>query len=64
MRVETVRSTAPGTWVLGLVGVGSERFRSVTLTAAELATLRFVDERLMPLIEQLRARATKEESLH
>ena len=32
--------------------------------AADLATLRFVDERLMPLIEQLRARATKEESLH
>jgi hypothetical protein len=40
MRVETVRSTGPQTWVLGLVGVSSERFRSVTLTAAELATLK------------------------
>lgn len=32
--------------------------------AAELATLRFVDERLMPLIGQLRARVTNGESLH
>ena len=40
MRVETVRSTGPASWVLGLVGVSSERFRSVTLTAAELATLK------------------------
>ena len=40
MRVETVRSTGPQTWVLGLVGVSSERFRSVTLTASELATLK------------------------
>lgn len=31
--------------------------------AADLATLRFVDERLSPLIEQLRVRVTKE-SLH
>jgi hypothetical protein len=31
--------------------------------AAELATLRFVDERLIPLIEQLRVRVTKEENL-
>jgi superfamily II DNA or RNA helicase len=40
MRVETVRSTGSQTWVLGLVGVSSERFRSVTLTASELATLK------------------------
>src|SRR5213594_4101480 len=40
MRVETVRSTGLGTWILGLVGISSERFRSVTLTAAELATLK------------------------
>jgi hypothetical protein len=44
VRVATVRLTGPGTWVLGVVGVGSERYRSVTLTAAELATLRFTDQ--------------------
>jgi len=31
MRVETVRPNGPDAWVLGLVGVHSERFRSVTL---------------------------------
>jgi SNF2 family DNA or RNA helicase len=39
MRVETVRSNGPDTWVLGLVGVQSEKFRSVTLSARELALL-------------------------
>ena len=33
MRVETVRAGGDGTWVLGLVGVSSERFRKVTLSA-------------------------------
>src|SRR2546422_4069640 len=44
VRVATVRLTGPGTWVLGVVGIGSERYRSVTLTAAELSTLRFTEQ--------------------
>src|SRR5260370_10024481 len=40
MRVETVRALNGDTWSLGLVGVRSERFRSVTLTASDLRTLR------------------------
>lgn len=32
MRVETVRANGPDSWVTGLVGVKSDRFRSVTLT--------------------------------
>jgi superfamily II DNA or RNA helicase len=39
MRVETVQPNGPAGWVVGLVGVQSERFRRVTLTAADLATL-------------------------
>jgi superfamily II DNA or RNA helicase len=39
MRVETVQPNGPAGWVVGLVGVQSERFRKVTLTAADLATL-------------------------
>ena len=33
MRIETVRPSGDGTWVLGLVGVQSERFRKVTKVA-------------------------------
>jgi superfamily II DNA or RNA helicase len=33
MRVETVQPNGPGAWVVGLVGMQSERFRRVTLTA-------------------------------
>jgi hypothetical protein len=43
MRVETVRPTGPGTWVLGLVGTQSERFRNVTITTEELKLIR-IDE--------------------
>ena len=39
MRVETVRPNGPDAWVLGLVGVSSERFRSVTLTRRDLESL-------------------------
>jgi len=39
MRVETVQSNGPANWVVGLVGLQTERFRKVTLTAAELARL-------------------------
>jgi superfamily II DNA or RNA helicase len=39
MRVETVATTSPATWVLGLVGVQSEHFRKVTLTSGDLEKL-------------------------
>ena len=39
MRVETVQQTGPASWVVGLVGLQTERFRRVTLTPAELAQL-------------------------
>ncbi len=39
MRVITVNPTGAGRWVLGLVGSQTERFRSVTLSEADLATL-------------------------
>ncbi len=40
MRVETIRQGGNDTWVLGLVGVQTERFRSVTLTSEQIKTLR------------------------
>ncbi len=39
MRVETLRQGGNDTWVLGLVGVQTERFRSVTLTSEQIKTL-------------------------
>ena len=39
MRVETVKPVNGDTWSVGLVGVQSERFRSVTLTASDLQKL-------------------------
>ena len=39
MRVETVCEAGGGTWILGLVGVHSERFRKVTLRHEDLGTL-------------------------
>src|SRR5436190_5228707 len=39
MRVETIRESGPGTWVVGLCGLNTERFRKVTLTAADLQQL-------------------------
>jgi len=39
MRVETVQPNGPASWVVGLVGVQTERFRKVTLTAADLEHL-------------------------
>ena len=44
MRVETARPGGPNTWIAGLVGVQSERFRSVTLTSADVATIKIVDK--------------------
>jgi SNF2 family DNA or RNA helicase len=43
MRIETVRPSGDGTWVLGLVGVQSERFRKVTLHSQDLITLSIID---------------------
>lgn len=45
MRVETAQANGPGTWVVGLVGTQSERFRKVTLTADDLASLTALDPR-------------------
>lgn len=43
MRVETIRPNNPDSWVVGLVGTRSEKFRSVTLTATDLRTLTILD---------------------
>ncbi|HEX9641702.1 MAG TPA: DEAD/DEAH box helicase, partial [Candidatus Krumholzibacteria bacterium] len=43
MRVETVLANGPASWVVGLVGTQSERFRKVTLTAADLERLTVLD---------------------
>ncbi|MBZ5590515.1 MAG: DUF3883 domain-containing protein [Acidobacteriia bacterium] len=43
MRVETVQANGPASWVVGLVGTQSERFRKVTLTADELKHLTILD---------------------
>jgi superfamily II DNA or RNA helicase len=40
MRVETIRPAGPDRWTVGLVGVQTEKFRSVTLTAQDLAQFR------------------------
>lgn len=43
MRVETVRFGGAETWIVGLVGTQTERFRCVTLTLADIKTLRIQD---------------------
>jgi hypothetical protein len=43
MRVETVLANSPASWVVGLAGMQSERFRKVTLTAADLDRLTVLD---------------------
>jgi superfamily II DNA or RNA helicase len=43
MRVETVISNGPDTWVLGLVGTQSERFRKVTLTSQDIENIEIID---------------------
>jgi superfamily II DNA or RNA helicase len=45
MRVETVEAHGSSSWVLGLVGTQSERFRKVALTAADLQRLTVLDPR-------------------
>ena len=44
MQVETVRSNGPNSVEAGLVGQQSERFRRVTLTAADIAALTIADD--------------------
>ena len=46
MRVETVRANGAGVWTAGLVGLQSERFRQVVLTADDLAALNVADTAL------------------
>lgn len=43
MRVETVRPGGPDTWIVGLVGTQTERFRKVTLTKKDIDTLTILD---------------------
>lgn len=43
MRIETSRSNGTASWAVGLVGIQSERFRSVTLTSEDLSTLTILD---------------------
>jgi len=45
MRVETVQGNGPESWVVGLVGTQSERFRKVTLTAEDIGRLTIIDAR-------------------
>lgn len=42
MRVETVSAQGPDRWAIGLVGTQTERFRKVTLTAADFETLTII----------------------
>ncbi|MBI3961479.1 MAG: DEAD/DEAH box helicase family protein, partial [Deinococcus sp.] len=43
VRVETVQANGPASWVVGLVGMQSERFRKVTITATDLERLTILD---------------------
>src|SRR5262245_29740213 len=45
MRVETVQPNGPASWVVGLVGTQSERFRKVTLSAEEIDRLTILEAR-------------------
>ena len=45
MRIETVQSNGEASWIVGLVGTNSERFRKVTITARDLESLTVLDPR-------------------
>src|SRR5262247_380118 len=45
MRVETVQPNGPASWVVGLVGMQTERYRKVTLTTDQLRHLAILDPR-------------------
>jgi hypothetical protein len=51
MRVETIRESGPGTWVVGLCGLNTERFRKVTLTSADLQQLRVQKPHSTPTLD-------------
>ena len=72
MRVETVRSGGDGLWTVGLVGIKSERFRKVSLTAQDLEKINILgtiftydsDSRLLRLGLQAYARMLAAVTLH
>lgn len=41
--METVHTSSPGTWFTGMVGLQTERFRKVTLTAEDIGKLTILD---------------------
>jgi hypothetical protein len=43
MRIETVRPGGTDTWIVGLVGTQTERFRNVTLSLADLKELKILE---------------------
>jgi len=45
MRGETLRPNGTETWIAGLVGMKTERFRRVTLTARDLDSLTILNAR-------------------
>ena len=45
MRVATVQSNGAASWIVGLVGTNTERFRKVTMTAEDLGRLTILDPR-------------------
>jgi superfamily II DNA or RNA helicase len=45
MRVETIQANGPDSWVVGLVGTRSERFRRVTLSTRDIDSLAILDLR-------------------
>jgi superfamily II DNA or RNA helicase len=45
MRVETIRANGPDTWIVGLVGTQTERFRKVTLTSQDIDSITVIDSK-------------------
>ena len=43
MRIESIRTAGDSVWIIGVVGIQSERFRNVTLTSQDLAQLTIFD---------------------
>src|SRR4030065_673994 len=43
LRVETIRTGSAEVWVVGLVGIQSERFRNVTLNSQYISDLSILD---------------------
>lgn len=43
MRVETVKQNGPSTWITGLVGTQSEKFRKVTLALKDIEGLTIIE---------------------